>query len=78
MTTNIEIPFEALGTADLIVDAIYKGGSNPQGGYANDPLHVLFPKCQINGGFRKIKRRNSGKPAYVVLYTSMDKLEWPD
>ncbi len=71
------VEFDELESANLIVECIYKGGS------ANDlsaePFHKLFPKCGNSGGFRKVKRNDgSGKLAYVVLYTSMEELEWPD
>ena len=72
-----EIPFEELEKADLIVDAIYKGGT--KGNLIDEPLHHLFPKCGTSGGFRKVSRKdNPSKMAYVVLYTTMSELEWPD
>ena len=71
------IPFEELGTADLIVDTIYKGGK--QNGKASEVLSKLLPNCSNSGGFRKVMRKDgSGLPAYVVLYTSMQELAWPD
>lgn len=73
----MEIPFENLQNSDLYVDAIYKGGLKKD--YSAEPLHRLFPKCKINGGFRRVNRAdNSGKPAYVILFTTMSELEWPD
>ena len=70
------IPFEELKTADLIVDTIYKGGQ--QNGKASEVLSKLLPNCSNSGGFRKVMRKDgSGLPAYVVLYTSMQELEWP-
>lgn len=72
-----EIPYNQLGTADLIVDAIYKGGT--AGNIADEPLHLLFPKCGTSGGFRKVARKDDpSKMAYVILYTTMSELEWPD
>lgn len=72
-----ECPFNKLEIADLIVDCIYKGGIGPSAD--NEPLHHLFPKCGVNGGFRKVNRIDgTGKPAYVILYTTMGELEWPD
>lgn len=73
----MEVVFEKLDTSDLIVDCIYKGGVGPSAD--NEPLHHVFPKCGVNGGFRKVNRTDgSGKPAYVILYTTMGELEWPD
>ncbi len=72
-----EVAFSELENADLVVERVYKGG---QGSSAdNEPLHHLFPKCGVGGGFRKVNRTDgSGKPAYVILYTTMGELEWPD
>lgn len=74
---NKIISYEELEKADLHIDAIYKGG--PQKNISAEPLHILFPKCGTSSGFRKVKRADgSGKMAYVVLYTSLAELEWPD
>ena len=71
------IPFEELNNADLVVDTIYKGGTLP--GKASEVLSKLLPNCSNSGGFRKVMRKDgSGLPAYVVLYTSMQELAWPD
>lgn len=73
----MEVAFEKLDTSDLIVDCVYKGGVGPSAD--NEPLHHVFPKCGVNGGFRKVNRTDgSGKPAYVILYTTRGELEWPD
>ena len=73
----IKIPFENLESSDLIVDTIYKGGDLK--GKASEVLSKLLPNCSNSGGFRKVMRKdNSGLPAYVVLYTSMSELAWPD
>ena len=72
-----EIAYEELNRANLIVDAIYKGGK--AGNINDEPLHFLFPKCGTSGGFRKVSRKDDpSKMAYVVLYTTMSELEWPD
>lgn len=71
------IPFSDLQHADLIVDTIYKGGT--VSGKGSEVLSKLLPKCSNSGGFRKVMRNDgSGLPAYVVLYTSMQELAWPD
>lgn len=73
----MEVKYKDLENADLVIDCIYKGGK--AGNAGDDPLHLLFPKCGTQGGFRKVARKDkSGKMAYVILYTSMMELEWPD
>lgn len=73
----MEVQFADLENSNLIVDCIYKGGVGSSAD--NEPLHHVFPKCGVNGGFRKVNRTDgSGKPAYVILYTTMGELEWPD
>ena len=73
----MEFSFDCLDQAELVVDAIYKGGTGTS--FDSEPLHHIFPKCGISGGFRKVNRTDgSGKPAYVILYTTMSELEWPD
>lgn len=73
----MEYAFEDLEKADLVIDAVYKGGSAPN--MSAEPFHKLLPNCENSGGFRKVLRKDgSGKYAYVVLYTSMEELEWPD
>ncbi len=73
----MEIEFDKLEEADLVVDCIYKGGKVSN--MAGEPFHKLIPGCENAGGFRKkLREDGSGKYAYVVLYTSMSELEWPD
>lgn len=73
----MEVAFEKLGTSDLVVDAVYKGGK--VSGKGAEVLSKLMPGCSNSGGFRKVMRKDgSGLPAYVVLYTSMQELAWPD
>lgn len=73
----MEVGFEQLQSADLVVDTVYKGGS--LSGKASEVLSKLMPGCSNSGGFRKVMRKDgSGMPAYVVLYTSMSELAWPD
>ena len=44
-----------------------------------EPFHKLIPGCENDSGFRKkLREDGSGKYAYVVLYTSMEELEWLD
>lgn len=73
----MEVEFKDLETADLVIDCIYKGGTAPN--MSAEPFHKLIPGCENAGGFRKkLREDGSGKYAYVVLYTSMEELEWPD
>lgn len=73
----MEVKFEDLDYADLTVDCIYKGGKDTN--MKGEPFHKLIPRCENAGGFRKkLREDGSGKYAYVVLYTSMSELEWPD
>jgi len=73
----MDVAFEDLRTANLIVDTVYKGGK--VSGKGSEVLSKLLPGCSNSGGFRKVMRKDgSGLPAYVVLYTSMLELAWPD
>lgn len=73
----MSVKFENLKGQNLIVDEIYEGGR--AGNTGDDPISKLFPKLGNMSGFRKVKREdNKNKLAYVVLYTSMSELEWPD
>ena len=64
----MEVSFDELQRADLIVDTVYKGGK--VSGKASEVLSKLLPNCSNSGGFRKVMRKDgSGLPAYVVLYT---------
>ena len=71
------VAFEELSEAALVVDTIYKGGK--VNGKGSEVLSKLLPNCSNSCGFRKVMRKDgSGLPAYVVLYTSMQELAWPD
>lgn len=73
----MEVQFEDLEKADLFIDCVYKGGKVSN--MSAEPFHKLIPGCENAGGFRKkLREDGSGKYAYVVLYTSMEELEWPD
>lgn len=73
----MQVPFSQLKDADLVVDTIYQGGS--VSGKGSEVLSKLLPGCSNSGGFRKVLRKDgTGLPAYVVLYTSMVELAWPD
>ena len=67
------VPFAELEDADLIVDAIYLGGTANNA--ADDPINVLTRSGNM-GGFRKVGRKQHTK--YVVLYSSQSDPDWPD
>ena len=73
MTHNI--PFENLSESDLVVDAIYDGGS--QGNMGAEPIHKILPGISNQSGFRVRKLKN-GSRALVVLFSSLDDDDWPD
>lgn len=73
----MEVQFKDLESAELIIDCIYKGGTAKN--ISDEVLPRLLPKCGNSSGFRKVSRVDDpSKMAYVVLYTSMSELEWPD
>lgn len=73
----MEVQFKNLEKAELIIDCIYKGGTAKN--ISDEVLPRLLPKCGNSSGFRKVSRVDDpSKMAYVVLYTSMSELEWPD
>lgn len=47
----MEIQFDDLEKADLIIDRIYKGEGTPN--MSAEPFHKLIPGCENSGGFRK-------------------------
>ena len=69
------VPFDYLPTADLRVDAVYRGGR--AGHVGDDPLSKLLPGIGNLGGFR-IARSANGGTAFVVLHTSGNHHDWPD
>jgi hypothetical protein len=63
-----------LETADLVVDAVYKGYRTEKGGTA-DPL-VKMVGVSRQGGFRY--RGNKDAPAFVILTSNLAESDWPD
>ncbi|MBJ2159877.1 restriction endonuclease [Variovorax sp. IB41] len=66
--------FEDLPTADLVVDAIYEGGS--AGNAGSDPIAKLLPGAGNQGGFRASGA--GARKKFVVLYSSDEEGDWPD
>jgi len=67
--------FNQLEKADLIIDAIYEGGTTGTAG--DDPINKLLA-VGISGGFRFRGSFNKRNMNYLVLYTSSEDLNWPD
>jgi len=76
MTKSKVFKYDQLSTADLVVDAVYEGGT------ANNLSAAPLPDLigvGTNGGFRpKRSPTPPQKYAYVVLYTTFDDQDWPD
>ena len=66
--------FNTLNTSDLIIDAVYEGGS--QGNMADEPIHKILPGISNQSGFR-VKKIGKMR-ALVVLYSSLGDTDWPD
>lgn len=69
------VSFDALQSTDLIVEAVYAGGT--RGTAADDPLSRLLP-CGNQGGFRYAGSRTTRALRMVVLYSSGSDPDWPD
>lgn len=70
---RVTFPFNDLGDADLVVDAIYEGGT--ANGMAADPIHKLLPVGN-QGGFRFVGPTDC--PKILVLFTTGYHPDWPD
>ncbi|MFE1881883.1 restriction endonuclease [Streptomyces diastatochromogenes] len=70
------VAFEDLATADLVVDAVYAGGSNGHAG--DDPIAPLFKGVGNRGGFRYKGSPAKGTVRLAVLYTTGMDVDWPD
>lgn len=75
MKNIVAVKFNNLSATDLIVDAIYEGGT--KGNASDDPLVKLLPVSN-QGGFRYVGNILSNSIRAVVLYSSMDDVDWPD
>ena len=78
MEKILRIPFTEIDTADLLVDAVYEGGTAKNLG-----SEVLSKVMHVgnSGGFRKcMKLGENGKKAkdvaYVCIYTTGEEIEW--
>lgn len=66
--------FGELGSADLIIDAVYEGGN--AGNAGDDPISKLIPGIGNMAGFRYSGQTEEKK--IIVLYTSGENKDWPD
>lgn len=67
--------FDELETADLIIDAVYEGGS--KGNVGDDPIHRLVGGGNL-GGFRYQGNTKCYEIDFCVLYSSLNDPDWPD
>lgn len=71
----VVVDFEKLQEVDLIVDTVYKSGS--QNNFSDEVLSKLM-KCENSGGFRKKGSFKDKKFKYIVLYSTGNHSEWTD
>lgn len=76
MVDDAAVPFDALRTADLVVDRVYKGGTAFKN-VSDDPINRLLPVGN-QGGFRFKGSVRQQNVKMVVLYTSGQEQDWPD
>lgn len=69
------VKYDDLKKSDLIIEATYEGGIG--NGKKGEPLNELLGVGN-SGGFRAKLTSDKKKYAYIVLYTTMSELEWPD
>lgn len=67
--------FNELEDSDLIVDAIYKGGT--AGNISDDPIHKIIG-CGNSGGIRILGSSCTTNIKLVTLYSSLSEPDWPD
>jgi hypothetical protein len=71
--TEITWTRDRLGTADLVVDAVYEGGR--AGNAGDDPLGPLLGVSN-QGGFRHLGQKD--RPNLLAITSSMNEPDWPD
>ena len=70
-----DFAFDALPTADLVVDAIYRGGTTRDSGA--DPIARLMPVGN-QGGFRTAGGRRIPECRLVLIFSNLSEPSWPD
>ena len=73
MKLDFKFEYSELSTADLNIDAIYKGGVK---GNSSDDIFNKLLGLENSGGFRALKSRT--EPALLALVSSTEEPEWPD
>ncbi|MFE1937536.1 restriction endonuclease [Streptomyces sp. NPDC059474] len=74
--SELDVPFNQLNDADLVLDAVYAGGSSGNSG--DDALAKLLPGTGNQGGFRYAGSPSKGTVRLALLYTSGGEVDWPD
>jgi hypothetical protein len=70
------VPFAELATADLVLDAVYAGGTT--GNVSDDPLARLLPGVGNQGGFRFSGSPQQRNVRFAALFTTGNEPDWPD
>ena len=71
-----EVDFVNLAQADLVIDAVYRGGTSGNAG--DDPIHYVLPVGN-QGGFRfRGSADRLAQVELVVLYSDLGEPGWPD
>jgi hypothetical protein len=70
------IEFAALGRADLVVDAGYRGGTSGNAG--DDPIHRLLPVGNQSGFRFRGSADRLGGVGLVAIYSDLGEPGWPD
>jgi hypothetical protein len=68
------IKFQDAPTSNLVIDAIYEGGTS--GNLSSAVIHKLIPGMGNVGGFRYIGKHNATQ--LVVLFANGGDINWPD
>ncbi|MFI5532469.1 restriction endonuclease [Kitasatospora sp. NPDC051853] len=71
-----DVAFADLGSADLVVDAVYAGGTT--GNLRDEPINKIVPGVGNQGGFRPAGHPKNGAVRLSVLFTTGGEVDWPD
>jgi len=72
------VPFEDLGTANLVVDSVYEGARKKKLNLGSEPLTKLIPGIGNMGGFRKSVDPKTKTLRGLVLVSTRNEIDWPD
>src|SRR4051794_28913431 len=70
------VAFEDLASADLVVDAVYAGGT--KGNTRDEPIARLIKGVGNQGGIRTAGSPTRQEVRLAVLYTTGMEVDWPD